>query len=72
MCVKKLTDNEALEALFSKEAHERTIEVLIKDKETGQIVGSKTITRGALAKAFQPLTDTPVLGAQNGKFILEI
>jgi hypothetical protein len=61
----------ALNIDYSKDAAERSIKVLIKDKESGQIVGEKVITRGQLAKWFQPLTDHQVVGALNGKFIVE-
>jgi hypothetical protein len=56
---------------FSKDAHERTIEVLLKDKLTGQVIGRKQITKGQLAKAMQPFGRT-CHEAINGKFVLEV
>lgn len=56
---------------FSKDAHQRTIEVLLKDKETGEIIAKRTITRGELAKRFQPF-ERSVIGAINGKFVIEV
>lgn len=56
---------------YSKDAAERSIEVLVKDKESGEIIGKKVITRGQLAKWFQPMSEHQVIGADNGKFIVE-
>jgi hypothetical protein len=56
---------------FSKEAHERTIIVLLQDKESGEIIGEKVITKGYLAKAFRAY-ERKVVGSHNGKFILQV
>lgn len=54
-----------------KDNGERTIVVLLKDKLSGELIGRKTITRAQLAKALDPLSETPVT-ALNGKFVIEI
>lgn len=50
---------------------DRTIEVLLKDKETQKIIGKRVIKRALLAKYMQPLTNNNV-SALNGRFVLEV
>lgn len=47
------------------------IEVLLKNKETGEIIGKTLIKKALLAKYFRPLTEHQV-SAQNGMFVVEV
>jgi hypothetical protein len=63
--------NTTVDALDFQNDGERMILVLLKDKESQEIIGSKLIKRALLAKYMQPITDHNV-SAQNGRFVLEI
>lgn len=56
---------------YSKDAAERSIVIVVVDKDTGLDMGEKIITKGQLAKFFQPITDHQVIGSVNGKFRVE-
>jgi hypothetical protein len=51
---------------------ERLIEIVLRDKVTGEILGTRLIKRAALAKAFLPLSDNQVVGAYKGLFVMEV
>lgn len=52
-------------------AGKRLIKVMLKDKLSGHIIGTRLIKRAALAKAMQPTSLTPVTALQ-GMFVIEI
>lgn len=47
------------------------ITVYLKDKTTEELT-MQVIKKAQLAKAFQPTSETPVVGAFNGKFVIEV
>ncbi len=52
-------------------AGKRLINVLLKDKLSGEIIGAQLIKRATLARALMPTSLTPVT-ALNGMFVIEI